>query len=335
MLDKLHLSHFSALGDSTYVRQTLEFLSSFYYSTQQVSASTIGTVKFRMFNKEYALNKNSLSDLFHFSHGSDIVCETPIVGSKSIEASRLWEQFTGQHATDFERLKSTHIHNPTIQCFHRIMENTLFGRENNGNVNSKELFFIHCAFANIRLNVCPFIFAHMQDVCIGKRGPICIGGLITSIARVLVLEAKLATMNPLPTPSLDILAWRSMRLIKARLDEKYSLMANNQEVKSIILPCPTCTNVQNRANWLYDLSSPAPGHIEPMDIPKNINEGDETNHEYDHMERGSPTPTTLDFANSFTGASSWQEETYPLQQTTAKYDYNAFHNEIEDLRYQI
>lgn len=84
------------------------------------------------------------------------------------------------------------------------MENTLFVQENNGKVYSKELFFIHSAFANIRVNADPFIFTQMRVVCTVKRGPICIGGLITSISHALGQEDELATMGPLPTPSLDI-----------------------------------------------------------------------------------------------------------------------------------
>lgn len=60
--------------------------------------------------------------------------------------------------------------------------------------------------------------------------------MITSIARAIGLDAELATLDPLLIPSLDILAFLHMRLIKNRRDGKYSLMISNKDVTSVILP---------------------------------------------------------------------------------------------------
>lgn len=53
MIDRLGLTHFYAQRDATYVRLTLEFLISLVYTIQIMTASTVGTVSFRMFNREY------------------------------------------------------------------------------------------------------------------------------------------------------------------------------------------------------------------------------------------------------------------------------------------
>lgn len=110
------------------------------------------------------------------------------------------------------------------------------------------------------------MFAHMQSVCTRGTGPICIGGLITSIARALGLHNELSTLQPIDTPSLDMDVGRNMRLVKARQDDMYFLMAKKHAVRSVILPCFTHTDVQNKNNWIYDLTAPEPGHPTPTDI---------------------------------------------------------------------
>lgn len=145
MLNKLELTHFCALSDRTYVKLTLEFLSSFGYYMLMVSRNSVGIVKLRMFNKEYEFSQDHIADLLHFTHGDGIACEGLLEGEWKIEVFRFWEQLTSEATSDWEGLKSTSIHNPTMRYLHRILANTIFGRVNNGKVNSKELFFLHSA----------------------------------------------------------------------------------------------------------------------------------------------------------------------------------------------
>ena len=39
-------------------------------------ASTLRTISFGMFNKEYQLNLNQIADLLQFLYGEDVICET-------------------------------------------------------------------------------------------------------------------------------------------------------------------------------------------------------------------------------------------------------------------
>lgn len=117
-----------------------------------------------------------------------------------------WEKLIGNRADSFEGNNVTHIHNPTIRYFRQILAHSIFCRENNGKVNVKELFYTHSVFEPTRVNSDPFMMAHMQEVCTAKRYHISIGGVITSIACAIGLEAELAILEPLPTHSLDILA---------------------------------------------------------------------------------------------------------------------------------
>lgn len=155
------------------------------------------------------------------------------------------------------------------------------------------------------------MLVHMQLICVRGATHLCIGGLVTSIARALGLGNELATLQPLPTPSLDIDSCRSQRLIKARRDDIYSLMVGNCEIRSIILPCHTRTYVRNRNNWLYDLTAPELGHLAPNDIQVQDSQGGQTNAEFDEKEQDSTTfsdPTTCaytapDPSNTFAGTS--------------------------------
>lgn len=53
----------------------------------------------------------------------------------------------------------------------------------------KELFYIHDVFAPIRVNFAPFMLGHMQAIITAKKGHIFVRGVITSIARIIGLEA--------------------------------------------------------------------------------------------------------------------------------------------------
>lgn len=61
-------------------------------------------------------------------------------------------------------------------------------------------------------------------------------------------------------------------------------MVGNREIRSIILPCHTRTNVRNRNNWLYDLTAPEPYHPAPNDIHVQDNQSGQTDDEFDDME---------------------------------------------------
>lgn len=110
-------------------------------------------------------------------------------------------------------------------------------------MNAKKLFFLHSIFAPTRVNMAPFMIAHMNVVRTARKGPISFGDLITSIARVMGLHTELATLGPLPSNSLGLHACRYMRLIKAMSDGRYLLMVHNISIDGVILPCSNRTKV--------------------------------------------------------------------------------------------
>lgn len=81
----------------------------------------------------------------------------------------LWQRLRWDYSVDMERNKSSHIHNPAIWYFCYSLAYTIFGRDNNGSVNSKELFLIHCMFQNTLVHITAFMLSHMCSVSNAKR----------------------------------------------------------------------------------------------------------------------------------------------------------------------
>lgn len=71
-------SHFYASRDATYARLNIEFLNSLIYVIQPDTASAARTVRFQMFNKEYAYNTDQFAEMLNFPYGEGVICETPL-----------------------------------------------------------------------------------------------------------------------------------------------------------------------------------------------------------------------------------------------------------------
>ncbi|KAI5441210.1 hypothetical protein KIW84_010604 [Lathyrus oleraceus] len=211
---------------------------------------TTDTAYFRMFNRNYDISQDQIIDLLSFSHGDEYACQRPLESEWESNALYFWKQLTGKTTTDWEDLKATAIQNPSIRYLHRIFSRTIFGRENIGNVNSRDLF----------------LSAHFQSTNVRTGGLVYVAGLITSIALALNLGTELATIEPLETPFSNLDYCRSMRLIWNKPDGKYFLMFSNREVRGVTLPCAACIDVRMSANWTFDLNAPELNHME-QDTP--------------------------------------------------------------------
>ena len=284
----LHLANLTFLcthNQPTYPSLTLEFLSSYDYTTPAGEDEFLtGTATFRMFNTEYSLTQNQLSTMLQFPIEGQVHPRIPPNSNwNTIGVFGLFKKITGIDTYNWEELLLSHIHNPTIWYFIRILQNTVFGRPNNSKVNSKELFFLQCVFEpDTQVNAASFLFHHIRTLCARGRQPFIIGGLITSIALGLNLGDKLQTLESLPPLSMDISYCRSSRLIKNRVGGGYYLMVNNQAVPSVVLPNTTLTDVTNPNRHLYDLS--APETTEPSQTNQQTDE-------FEEMEQGDHPPT--------------------------------------------
>lgn len=66
-------------------------------------------------------------------------------------------------------------------------------------------------------------------------------------------------------------------MIKYKREGRYYLIINNIVVRSVVLSCPTCTDMQVEANWLYDLSI----GDDANDVPMGTGEDGEIDDELD------------------------------------------------------
>lgn len=126
-----------------------------------MSVINVGTVSFIMFNREYQYNQDDIADMLHFPHGGGVVCETPLDAEWAHEFGRFGEQLIGNLADSFEGNNVTHVHNPTIRYFRKILAYSMFGRESNSRINAKELFYIHSVFEPTRVILAMVMLAHM------------------------------------------------------------------------------------------------------------------------------------------------------------------------------
>lgn len=81
------------------------------------------------------------------------------------------------------------IHIPVIRYFHKILDHTLFGKEQNiTSVSKDELFIMYCASQSRAVNAATFMIANFDRMAQATHGPILIGGLMTMIANAIGLR---------------------------------------------------------------------------------------------------------------------------------------------------
>ena len=119
-------------------------------------------------------------------------------------------------------------------------------------MNSKDLFFIHCALNQISVDPTPFLLSHLISVANRVTGSICVGGIITAIANALELEPALELADTLPCLFVDLDFCKNMRLVKTLPNGKYHVMIRTREILDFTLPNPSRINVRVSANWLFD-----------------------------------------------------------------------------------
>lgn len=94
------------------------------------------------------------------------------------EINLLWERMIGTITQDMEGKKSSHINNPAICYFQKILVNTSYFRGDNGSVIMKELFFIDCMFKPSQINSATFMLSHLKTIAKARWGNIFIGGYL-------------------------------------------------------------------------------------------------------------------------------------------------------------
>jgi hypothetical protein len=154
------------------------------------------------------------------------------------------------------------IHNPAIRYFHKILAHTLFGKEVNNTVVSRdELFILLCVDQGPHVNVVTFMMERFVHLAKNNRTPIIIGGLVTMIADAIGLRRPLYEHTPFGhIRPMDIEFCFDRRIIGNLGPDTFDYLINNEVVQLFTLPNHERTSVHNRNNWLYDLDE---HHIAP------------------------------------------------------------------------
>jgi hypothetical protein len=166
MLDNLGLHEIFANKEPTYDRLTRESL---IYTVHPGTTSAVGTVCFRMFNVEYEYTTNALAGLLGMPYGEGVICEKPLDVEWALKPFNFWNKLSNVAATSFEGILASTIHNPVIRIFRYLLACTIFGRENSNKVNARELLFLQGCLTNQRINLVPFMLAHMSAILKKRR----------------------------------------------------------------------------------------------------------------------------------------------------------------------
>ena len=166
----------------TYRELTLEFLSSLVYIPDHGYGSNAGLIIFRLFGNNYTFSRRDLADILGFPSGP-FVFTTTQEELMDIELNYFWGSLTGNNHPEPNDMHSDEIHNHVIHYFHKILAHTLFGKEENNTLVSKdELFIIYCASQGRPVNAVTFMMETFSSIAQEPNTPIIMGGLVTMIA---------------------------------------------------------------------------------------------------------------------------------------------------------
>src|ERR1043165_4716084 len=139
----------------TYRELTLEFLSSLVYIPEHGIGARKGLLAFRLFGIEFTYNHRDLADLLGFPSGP-FAFTTTQVDLMDFELDYFWGTLTGNYHPEPDSMDNNEIHNPAIRYFHKILAHTIFGKEQNQTVVSKdEVFLLYCMNQGRPVNAVP------------------------------------------------------------------------------------------------------------------------------------------------------------------------------------
>ena len=145
-----------------------------------------------------------------------------------------------------------------------ILAFTLFGKPQNDTLVSKEeLFIMFCVFQYRPVVGASFMIARLLSIAQAPHGPICVGGLVTMIAKALFSREPLSCLTPAGnyTP-LDLTLCFNVGMIRCLEPNQFQLLIHHEPVYHFTLPDIARSSVHDRKNWIYDLEGIAENDME-------------------------------------------------------------------------
>lgn len=188
-----------------------------------------------------------MDELLGFPSGPDTYTITPDDAFTDLDLDYFWVNINGNYHPEPHTMFSENIHNPVIRYFHKILDHTLFGKEENITAISKdELLILYCASQGRPVNTTTFMLANLAKISRETHGPIIIGGLITMIVDVIGLRYPLNHLHAFGGIRPMHLNFCFNRGIISNLrPAEFELLIDHEVVRNFTLPNHEKTNVHN------------------------------------------------------------------------------------------
>jgi hypothetical protein len=132
---------------------------------------------------DFTYSRRDLADLLGFPSGPFVFTTRQEDLIDDIDLDDFWGSITGESNPNSNEMHLQKIHNPAIRYFHKILAHTLFGKEENNTLLSRdELFILLCVDQGRHVNIVTFRMERFVHLAKNNRTPIIIGGLVTMIA---------------------------------------------------------------------------------------------------------------------------------------------------------
>jgi len=178
--------------EDTYPRLTWEFLSSFRIDHHKQTRK-VAFVHFRLLNKDYSLSLND------FAVYMGLNPNPPHKPPETFEHGVLWNKMSGLNDTKGVKRGANQIHNAAIRVWHKFMGWTIFATDENHVVRTDELNILGSYLVKdpvpFKICIAHHFATHLQRLSSApaQATPICIGGMITLLAKKVIRNINLKT----------------------------------------------------------------------------------------------------------------------------------------------
>jgi len=108
---------------------------------------------------------------------------------REFNPNAFWGELSRSFRYSTSSSRCTHIRNPFIRVVQRILACSLFTRDNSLNVpRLSDLYFLSYMLDGDQLDPSSFLTRQLHSAVVSTKGRIVIGGIVTTIARLLGIE---------------------------------------------------------------------------------------------------------------------------------------------------